>query len=70
MAGVDLPYENLVPDLAASSQLFQTTSQLDTYQHIKEEGVPDHRPFPSSEGESPRRFTFIRLKKRTHHHQK
>jgi hypothetical protein len=70
MAGVDLPYENLVPDSAASSQLFQTTSQLDTYQLIKEVGDPDHDPFRSMEYRSHRRDLYIKLKKRTHHHQK
>jgi len=29
--GTDLPYENLVPDLAASSQLFHTTCQSNPY---------------------------------------
>jgi hypothetical protein len=67
---VDLPYENLAPDLAASSQLFQTTRQLDTYQLIKEVGVPDHDPFRSTEYQSHRLDLFIKLERGTHHHQK
>jgi hypothetical protein len=45
--GVDLPYENLVPDLAASSQLFQTTRQLGIYQLIKTSRVSNHDSFRS-----------------------